>query len=118
EPLREVERRRAAGVVAQQPLEVVFEPGIVARRKPLVLQLVERRDQRLRHVAAAVVAEATGERLGFPQAATAACSAARKKAVTLAGSLTPGDASVPLALSTANGCVARIRSEEHTSELQ
>src|SRR5205085_5991856 len=76
---------------------------------PRALELVERRDQRLRHVAPAVLAEALGN--GLPvHAATCVASTARKNAMTLSGSLTPGDASVPLAVSTPHGWTARMPS--------
>src|SRR4051812_23253196 len=104
EALGQVKRRRPAGVVAQQALEVVLEAGVVARGEPGPLELVQRRDQGLRHVAPAVVAEAPGERLAVPHTA-ASTVAALMNASTFAGSLMPGDASVPLALSTPHGCV-------------
>ena len=57
EPLGQVERRRAADEVAPQQLQPGDELGVLARLLPGRGQLVERRDQRLRHVAAPVGAE-------------------------------------------------------------
>ena len=54
---REVERGRAADVVAGEAVEQVLELRIVARFGVGRLQLVERRHQRLRRVLAAELAE-------------------------------------------------------------
>ena len=60
----EVERRGAAGVVAQQQVELQVEIGIGLGLGVGVLQLVERGDERLGNVAAAVGAETSGDGLG------------------------------------------------------
>ena len=54
ETLRERQRRGPARVGAAQFVELGAEEGIVGRVAPTCLQLVERRDQRLRNVASAV----------------------------------------------------------------
>src|SRR6185312_16602540 len=105
-----VQRARPPHPVAQEMLELELEAGVRAGRDPGLLELVERRDQGLRHVPAPVGAEALvhrGQTAALGTAASA-CSTARKKASSFAGSLRPGAASVPLALSTANGCTAAI----------
>ena len=56
--LGEVQRRRAAGEVAQQAVELGAVAGVVARGDPRRLELGERRHQRLGDVLAAVGAEA------------------------------------------------------------
>ncbi len=58
EALRVVERRRAPGEVAQQRAQLRLEVRVLARRDPGGLELGQRRHQRLRHVLAAVGAEA------------------------------------------------------------
>ena len=100
-----VERRGPAHVVAQQGVELVAVGGVGALQ-PGRLELVQRRDERLRHVAAAVGTEAPLDRRRAHAADTSAASAAStawKNASSLAWSLRPGSASVPLAVSTANG---------------
>ncbi len=57
EPLRARQRRGAAGVRGEQLVQLRAERRVVAQRLPRARQLVERRNQRLRDVAAAVVAE-------------------------------------------------------------
>ena len=64
EALAEVERRGAAGVVVEQVGQLGLEGGVGFGYVVLVLQLEQRGHQRLRHVAAAVDAEAAGARLG------------------------------------------------------
>src|SRR3954447_12926629 len=93
---------RRAGVVAEQGGELAGERRVRPRLEPGALQLVERRDQRLRHIAAAVGAEATLDRRGAHTGASTWFTA-WKKASSRRGSLRPGAASVPLAVSTANG---------------
>ena len=101
-----VERRGPAHIIAQQGVQLVAVGEVGARRKPGSLELVQRRDERLRHVAAAVGTEArsiAGALMPPSPSAASAASTARKNASSLAWSLRPGSASVPLALSTANG---------------
>src|SRR5436190_4947424 len=57
EPLREGERRRAARVGPAELGQLVSEGWIVERLAPAGLEGVERRDQRLRDEAPAVLAE-------------------------------------------------------------
>ena len=64
QPLGEVERRGAAGVVVEQRGELGLKGGVGFGGVVLVLQLDERGHQGLRHIAAAVDAEAAGARLG------------------------------------------------------
>src|SRR5690606_8558590 len=99
EPLRRIQRRRAADEVAPQGLQPAVELRLLARLGPGPAELVERRDQRLRHVAAPVGAEALLDRAAHP-AATALCAASKKAAIA-AWSLRPGSLSTPLATSTA-----------------
>ena len=56
EPVGAVEGRRAAGVATEQVVELGPEPGVVADGVVRRLELLERRDERLGHVAAAEVA--------------------------------------------------------------
>ena len=58
EPPRAVQRRGPPAEVAQQPVELGAVGGVRARREPRLLQLGERRHQRLGHVLPAVGAEA------------------------------------------------------------
>ena len=111
DPLREVERARPADVVAQQVAERLLERRVVARLEPGRLELVERRDERLGHVAAAVGAEPPLDRVG------GSCGGAlvglrdrAEERLELRRVLPPGSASVPLAVSTANGRIAAIPS--------
>ncbi len=57
EALRERERRRAAGVRREERVELGAEALVLLRGAPAGVELVERRDQRLRDVAPAVLAE-------------------------------------------------------------
>ncbi len=100
EALGKVERRRPADEVAVQERELLLEPLVLARLRPGLGELVERRDQRLRHVAAPVGAEPILH-LGAHDAGTPVAFAASKKAAIVAWSLRPGSASTPLATSTA-----------------
>src|SRR6185437_15450759 len=61
EALGKVERRGASGVVAQQRIESSVEGGVGLRLGVGVLEFVERGDQRLRHITAAVGAESPGD---------------------------------------------------------
>src|SRR5262249_13041170 len=99
EALGAVERRRPADEVPPQELEALEEVRVGPRLPPGRAQLVERRDQRLRHVAAPVGAESLLERAHL--AATPLGCVASKKAAIAAWSLRPGSASTPLATSTA-----------------
>ncbi len=86
--LGEVERRRAADVRPVQLGELGVEGGVVLDRRPAALELVERRDERLGDVLAAV-----GAVLGDAHARTPSEErAASTKARTRAWSLTPGAA--------------------------
>ena len=58
EALGEVQRRRPPGEVAQQAVELAEVADVVAHPHPRRLELVERRQQRLGHVLAAIRAEA------------------------------------------------------------
>ncbi len=62
EPLGQVERRRAADEVAKEPVELGAECLVGAGLVPARGELVERRDQGLRHVAAPVGTEALLDR--------------------------------------------------------
>src|SRR4051794_39721424 len=122
EALGEVQRRRAPAVVAQQHLELGAVAGVVARRDPLRLELGERRHQRLGYVLPAVGPVAVGDScLDLAHAVTsdsfssatgsgAASSTAALNARTSSGSFTPGELSVPLATSTAQGRTVPIAS--------
>ena len=85
---REVQRRGSADVVTQQLGELGLIAGVVARGQPRRLELAERGHQRLRHVLAAVGAEAVLDARGH-----AASSAAGSAAVTV-GSVAAGSGSV------------------------
>src|SRR5205807_10558307 len=69
EPLGARERRRPAHEGASERVELVVEGGIALRVAPARLELVERWDERLRNVPAAVRAEEPG-RLCHRAAAT------------------------------------------------
>src|SRR4051794_27142149 len=106
----EVQRGRAAHVVVQERVELGAEERIAAGLDPRALELVERRYQGLRDIAPPIRPEAprdAGLRARPARAhatsTRSARSTARKNAFSLAGSLRPGEASVPLAVSTANG---------------
>ena len=60
EALGLVERRRAADVALAEPFELLAKRGVGERLVPAVLELVERRDQRLGDVAPAVLAVRRG----------------------------------------------------------
>ncbi len=60
QPFGLVEQARAAGVLAQQPGELVGERLVAHRVAPVLLQLVERGDERLGHEPAAETAEVPG----------------------------------------------------------
>jgi len=60
EPFAEIERCGAAGVVLKQICQLRLKSGIVLGRVVFMLKLDQRGHQRLRHVAAAVDAEAAG----------------------------------------------------------
>src|SRR6185503_838544 len=94
EALGERERRRPARVGRQQVVQLRAEGIVGERLAPAALELVERWDQRLGDVAAAVVAEA--HRASFTNART------------FSWSLIPGAASSCDAASTAQGCTASI----------
>jgi hypothetical protein len=57
ESLRMVERRRTAGVLGQPVSKLPREGRVAAKTLPRLLQLEQRRHERLRDVATAVVAE-------------------------------------------------------------
>ena len=62
EPLREIERRRAADVVVEQRVELGAVARVVAGGEPRGLELDQRGHERLGHVLAAVGAEAVLDR--------------------------------------------------------
>src|SRR5262249_7742118 len=106
QPAGRVQRRRAADVVAQEPVELRAEAGIVPGLQPRRLELGQRGHERLGHVLAAVGAEAVLDcayrtrffmrlMLRSSPASPPAPLTAAKNASSLSGSLTPGDASVP-----------------------
>ena len=101
EALGVVERRRAPGEVAQQRAQLLEEARVLAGGDPGGLQLGERRHQRLGHVLAPVGAEAVLDGRRAHDTAALGGEATAMNASTLAGSLTPGEASVPDATSTA-----------------
>src|SRR5262249_30328573 len=94
ESLGERQRRRPASVLAAEPVELLGEGRVGAGLSPAGLELVERRDQGLRDVAAAVVAEVH--------------LAAARNARPRSGSLFPGEASRLELASTAQGRVSAI----------
>ena len=71
EPLGARERRRAARERAPERVELLVEGGVVLCVAPARLELVERGDQRFRHVAAAVGAEEPGRRAHLAAATNA-----------------------------------------------
>ena len=64
EALGEVERRGAAGVIVEQRVELGLKGGVGLGDFVFALELDQRGHERLRHVAAAVDAEAAGARFG------------------------------------------------------
>src|SRR5262249_13729805 len=115
---RQVQRRRAADVVAQQSAELGLEGWIGARLEPRLLELRQRRHQRLRHVLAAVRPEAMLDDAHTARSSSASAAASSSPASWTAianlrsfpWSFTPGPDSTPLATSTANGRTAAIAS--------
>src|SRR5207302_8987692 len=89
------ERCRAARVLAAEPVELLLEDRIAPRLGPARFELVERRDQRLGDVAAAVGAVDPGRH-----------RAASTKARTRSWSLIPGAVSRLELASTAHGRTA------------
>src|SRR5579872_4389335 len=61
EPRRKIERRRTAGVVAQQRVELQMEVGVGLGLGVRTLQFVERSDQGLGDISSAIKAEASGD---------------------------------------------------------
>jgi hypothetical protein len=74
EALGEVQRRRAADEVAQQPVELGPEAGVAPRLHPRLLELGQRGHQRLGDVLAAVGAEAVLDRQGHLRGASSPAS--------------------------------------------
>ena len=103
--LGEVQRRRAAGEVAQQAVELAEVAGVRAHADPGRLELVERGQQRLGHVLAAVGTEAVLD-AGFHEGRAVAHGAdpAAGAALAAAGSpdATPSAAGASSALRTAS----------------
>src|SRR5262249_15559820 len=100
QPRREVQRRRTTGVVGEQLRESALKRAIASRGDVRVLELDERRHERLRHEApakATKVALRVGQRLHR----TAFASAMKRR--TLSGFFLPGCASTPETTSTACG---------------
>ncbi len=60
QPLGEIKRRRPAGKILQQQVQFGLEFSVSLDCLVLVLEFQQRRHQRLRHIAAAVHAEAPG----------------------------------------------------------
>ena len=113
EPVGAIERRRPTDVVAKQGVELPPELRVVAGGRPCGGQLVQRSDQNLGDVAAAVGAEALLDRRrahATTRGSTDPRWALSKNPAISAWSLTPGSASTPLATSTANGRAAAIPS--------
>ena len=100
------ERRRTADEILEQELELLHERAIPARLRPRALELFERGNQRLGHVAAAVRSEPSWNLNTHFDASSTACMNARMRA----GSLMPGALSTPLATSTAYGLSFRTTS--------
>src|SRR5262249_47185794 len=121
EAMGKVERGGAAGVGREQ-LVLLLPVGLVgARRDPTGGELVERRDQRLRDVPAAVDAERRAQSFAggtsrfprFPSTGPLSKTgpfAAATQARTASWSLIPGSLSVERAQSTAHGRTAAIAS--------
>src|SRR5262249_45626935 len=100
QPRREVERRRTTSVVREQPRQPPLKRAIAARRQIGLLELDQRRHQRLRHEAPAEATE-VAVRVGQRLHRTAFASATNRR--TLSGSFLPGRASTPAFASTACG---------------
>ena len=106
QPLREVQRRRAADVVVEQRVELGAVARVVAGGEPRRLELDQRGHERLRDVLAAVGAEAVldGAHVTLPgdggdrlRVSRLRVDARAKNASSLSGSLIAGRASTPLA---------------------
>ncbi len=108
EPLGEIERRRAADIVAQIAVHLLAERRIVLRLVVGLLQIEDQRHQGLGDEAAAIEAEmpalvrAGAEGIGLlnVHAGTLADRAARMKARIFSASFTPGALSTPEDTST------------------
>ena len=111
EALREVERRGASDVVAEQAVEFGMECGIGLRLFIFRGEIEQRRHQRLRHKHAAEaseVARGVGKRRGIRhgllhEGSRATDLAAATKRRTLSGLLAPGRSSTPESTSTPQG---------------
>ena len=108
EPLGEVERRRTAGVVLEQAGEAALELAIALGRRPGLLELDQRRHERLGDEAPAEAAEVSARVRKGPLHRAPLASATNRH--TLSGSLRPGCASTPEFTSTAYGMRGRDRS--------
>src|SRR5205823_3884745 len=77
EALRERERRRPARVRPSEPVELLVEGRVLLRLAPAGLELVERRNQRLRDESAAVLAIRQLHRVPLPAPAKPALPLSR-----------------------------------------
>ena len=91
----------AAGVVGEEARELGLKGRVRARLLIGAGELVQRRDQRLGHVAAAVGAEPGLHGHGEVPPVWSAPATAPTNARSMLGSLTPGERSTPLPTSTA-----------------
>src|SRR5206468_1756787 len=100
QPAREVQGRGPTDEVAKESVELIAERRVLARLRPGGAELVERRDEHLRDVAAAVGAEPLldGHRAhaGTRASAEPVCARSKNSAMR-AWSLRPGSISTPLA---------------------
>src|SRR5205823_2884055 len=111
QPRRQIQRRRTAHIIAQQPVELGVKAGVRASGGPRVLQLRQSRHQRLGDVLPAVGPESVLDRAhGVASGAGAVMATAAPNALSLSGSFRPGARSTPLATSTANGRTTEIAS--------
>src|SRR6185436_2865525 len=88
EPLGEVERRRPPGIVLEQAGEAALELAIALRRRPRLLELDQRRHERLGNEAPAEAAEVSVRVRKRPLHLAPLASATNRH--TLSGSLRPG----------------------------
>src|SRR5205085_5985217 len=108
QPGRQVQRRGAAHVLAQERVELGAKAGVLARLQPRRLELGQRWHQRLGDVLAPVGTEAVLDRAH--RATMAVDLTATANASSFSGAFTPGSISTPLATSTACGRSAAIAS--------
>src|SRR4051794_6881462 len=121
QPLGQVQGRGPAAEVAAQHRELLGVRRVAPGGEPRRLELRERRHERLGDVLAAVRAEAVLEAPDRHHAASstgagAVDATAAANARSFSRSFTPARASVPLAVSTAYGCVASIAAATFSGE--